>query len=214
MTINFTPDAIGSLYVIGAKYSTGTVVGLPEGTRPTVNYTFNTDVGNNGTIEETDSKGITLRYKAPLTLQGTPTVGGAMLTQAELAPVVGAAIDYWAKQGVDPQSLNKLKNTDVLIGDLGGTELGETVGEADGLIVRIDDDAAGYGWSGSVDTIAPNRIDLLSTVTHEFGHILDYDHDVMGEVLGVGERHLPLDFKDKNLLINPCLNQHSRHSLF
>jgi hypothetical protein len=193
VTINFTPDAVGSLYVVGVKYDTGTVVGLNEGTRPLVKYTFNTDVGSNGTFEETDTKGITLQYKAPLTLDGTPTVGGATLTQDQLAPVVSAAIDYWAAQGVDAQSLNQLKQTDVLIGDLGGTSLGMTIGEADGLVVKIDDDAAGYGWSTSPDAVNPNQVDLFSTLTHEFGHVLGFDHDDMGEALGVGERHLPLD---------------------
>jgi hypothetical protein len=120
-------------------------------------------------------------------------VGGATLTQDQLAPVVSAAIDYWAAQGVDAQSLNQLKQTDVLIGDLGGTSLGMTIGEADGLIVKIDDDAAGYGWSSSLNTVNPNQVDLLSTLTHEFGHILGFDHDDMGEALGVSERHLPLD---------------------
>jgi len=200
ITINFTPDAVGSLYVVGVKYDTGSVVGLPEGTRPTVKYTFNTDVGGNGTIEETDTKGITLKYKAPLTLDGDATVGGAVLTQAELAPVVSAAIDYWAAQGINAQSLNQLKQTDVLIGNLSGTSLGETVGEADGLIVKIDDDAAGYGWSKSLDMVNPNQVDLFSTLTHEFGHILGFDHDDMGEALGVGERHLPLEHDDLNLL--------------
>jgi hypothetical protein len=200
VTINFTPDAVGSLYVIGVKYDTGSVIGLPEGTKPTVKYTFNTDVGNNGTIEETDLKGITLQYKAPLTLNAAPTVGGATLTQDQLAPVVNAAIDYWAKQGIDAQSLNQLKQTDVLIGDLGGTSLGETLGSPDGLIVKIDDDADGYGWSTSLDSVNPNQVDLLSTLTHEFGHILGLDHDDMGEALGVGERHLPLADDNLDLL--------------
>jgi hypothetical protein len=196
VTINFTPDAVGSLYVAGVKYDTGSVVGLPEGTKPLVKYTFNTDVGANGTFEETDTKGITLQYKAPLTLDGTPTVGGATLTQDQLAPVVSAALDYWAKQGVDAQSLNQLAQTDVIIGNLGGSLLGQTVGEADGLVVKIDDDAAGYGWSESLEQVAYNQVDLFSTLTHEFGHILGFDHDVMEETLGVGERHLPLDDHD------------------
>jgi len=28
-------------------------------------------------------------------------------------------------------------------------------------------------------------------VTHEFGHVLGYDHDAMGATLAVGERELP-----------------------
>ncbi|MBD2578050.1 SdrD B-like domain-containing protein [Oscillatoria sp. FACHB-1406] len=196
VTVNFTPDAVGSLYVLSVQYNTGSVVGLPQGNFPTVNYSFNTDVGNNGTIEETDTKGITLKYKfaTPLTLDGTPTAGGSVLTKAQLEPIVSAAIDYWAQQGVDAKSLKQLEKTDIIIGDLGGSLLGESV--RDGLIVKLDDDAAGYGWSESLDAVNPDRVDLLSALTHEFGHILGYDHSDMGEALGVGERHLPLDAHD------------------
>jgi hypothetical protein len=34
----------------------------------------------------------------------------------------------------------------------------------------IADDAAGYGWSDSLDALDSTRVDLLSAVTHEFGH--------------------------------------------
>ena len=65
VTVNFTAAApAGSYYVISVKYDTAAVVGTNLGTaRPTVNYTFTTDVGNNGSIEETDTKGITLKFK-------------------------------------------------------------------------------------------------------------------------------------------------------
>jgi hypothetical protein len=198
VTVNFTPDAVGSLYVISVKYDTRSVVGTTSTSWPTVKYTFNTDVGNNGTIEETDTNGITIAPKfGALTLNGVATTGGAVLTQDELAPVVSAAVNYWAAQGVDSQSIQKLRKTDVIIGNLGGTLLGK----ADGLTVYIDDDAAGHGWSNSPDKLDSTRVDLLSAVTHEFGHILGYGHNVMGETLGLGDRHLPLDL-EKDLLKN------------
>jgi hypothetical protein len=95
--------------------------------------------------------------------------------------------------GDDPAQVALGSTFSVIMGDLGGTSLGETLGVPDCLIVKIDDDAAGYGWSTSLDTVNPNQVDLFSTLTHEFGHILGFDHDDMGEALGVGERHLPLD---------------------
>ena len=49
-------------------------------------------------------------------------------------------------------------------------------------LVLIDDDAAGYGWE---------QIDMLSVVSHELGHIVGLDHDVMKPTLAVGERQLP-----------------------
>jgi hypothetical protein len=44
-------------------------------------------------------------------------------------------------------------------------------------------------------------VDLFSAVTHEFGHILGLDHDVMGATLGISERHLP--FEEDKALRNP-----------
>ena len=139
---------------------------------------------------------IYLQFADSLTLDGAPTQGGELLAQAELTPVVEAAIDYWAQQGASDSAIATLETVDVLIGDLGGT----TLGEADGL-VKIDDDAAGYGWSTSLDEgleVETDRVDLFSVIAHEFGHILGLDHSILGETLGVGERQLPIDLDDLN----------------
>jgi hypothetical protein len=139
----------------------------------------------------TEVLNITANTPNPLTLDAEPLTGGnaELLTQTTLAPVVDAAIDYWAEQGVDAEGMKALLKTDIRIEDLGGSQLGET----DGLVVSLDDDAAGYGWSDSLDDADADQIDLLSALTHEFGHVLGFEHDAMGETLGVGERDLPLE---------------------
>jgi|GEM_PF-6986304 len=192
VTVNFTPDKVGSLYVISVKYDTNTVVKTDlHNTSPTVKYTFNTDVGKDGAIEETDSKGITLApKKAALMLDGDAAHDGhaPVLQTAELQHVVDQAIDFWAQHGADSVDLSLLRETQVKIADLGGTQLGLT-DAANG--VTIDDDAAGYGWWTGDGEINLHMVDLLSTVTHEFGHVLGYDHDVMDASLAVGELELP-----------------------
>ena len=190
VSVNFTPAA-DSLYVIGVKYNPGTVVGLkPSTPYPSVTYTFSTDVGNDGTIEETDTKGITLAYKSQSILDGAATTGGEILTQTQLAPVANAAKEYGATQGADVQ---QLQNGDVLIGDLGGTQLGATGGDS---LITVDDDGAGHGWSTCLDQVAAGQVDLYSNLGHEFGHVLGYQDDVMGASLGLGERDLPFQTDD------------------
>ncbi|WP_372742966.1 hypothetical protein, partial [Neptunomonas sp.] len=204
VTLTYLDADPNALYVVSLKYETDTVKGtvfdadgvFDPNDAPTINYTFETIY--EGILSETDDQGgINLSYKfdpnpdAPvaLTLDGSATVGGEALSQDELAPVVDAAIDYWAAQGVDAEGLEMLLKTDVRIEDLGGSLLGVTSGQT----VSLDDDAAGYGWSDSLDDVDADEIDLLSVLTHEFGHVLGYDHDVMGDTLAVGERDLPGD---------------------
>ncbi|MEJ8827202.1 hypothetical protein WKW80_35340, partial [Variovorax humicola] len=194
VTVNFTPDAVGSLYVIGVKYDTGSVIGTNvgkvPGSWPTVNYTFNTDVGNNGTIDETAVGGITIAPKfAALTLDGAIGDGARALSEGQLDHVIGLAIAYWAQQGASDEQLATLRAAEVTITDLGGSMLAASSADS----VWIDDDAAGHGWSLGNGGVAPDKVDLLSAVTHEFGHLLGLEHGpgVMDPTLAVGERDLP-----------------------
>ena len=71
---------------------------------------------------------------------------------------------------------------------------GAELGEEDGHLIEISPDAAGYGWSlGRVPD--PGRMDLLTVVAHEMGHVLglaDTDtSDLMGSTLPRGVRRLP-----------------------
>lgn len=195
VTVNFTPDAVGSLYVISVKYSTGSVVGTnvgkTPGAWPTVNYTFNTDVGNNDSVDETAVGGITIAPKfAALTLDSDPALSGhaPVLEETALQSVIDQAIAYWAQQGANADDLATLRETEVQISNLGGKELGLTDAANS---VTIDDDAAGYGWFTGSGEVNLQNVNLLSVVAHEFGHVLGYDHDVMDATLAVGERDLP-----------------------
>jgi hypothetical protein len=100
-----------------------------------------------------------------------------------------------------------------VISDLPGSDLGETEGNR----VYLDVNAAGNGWfvdptpalneefaaSGSqqqltaVDSRAVDRIDLLTVVEHELGHVAGLSdthaqtNDIMDGVLGTGIRREP-----------------------
>jgi hypothetical protein len=115
--------------------------------------------------------------------------GGALvadtLTEQMLRPAVQEATAQWAAMGVAPDRLGFLNQVHVEIADLSGSVLG--LAYSDRIVVDLD--AAGYGWS-----VNSGGVDLLSAVTHEFGHVLGFDHDqgyaVMASTLAPGTQHI------------------------
>jgi sugar lactone lactonase YvrE len=112
----------------------------------------------------------------------------ALLTASQLQPIIAAAENRWAAAGIPSALLQRLDQTKVEVADLPAGYLGAT---EDGQIL-ISPTAAGYGWfvdptpnqdeefapvAGStnlkaIDPRAVDRIDLLTVVEHEMGHIL------------------------------------------
>jgi hypothetical protein len=135
------------------------------------------------------------------------------LTQAELQPLVNAAIARWSSAGLTVAQVQKIRQAQFIITDLPGSYLGKTTGN----IVDLDTNAAGNGWfvdptpasneeftpsaNGqhlqAVASQALDRIDLLTVVEHELGHIAGVgdlnvvSDDLMSGVLGVGVRRTP-----------------------
>jgi probable HAF family extracellular repeat protein len=118
------------------------------------------------------------------------------LSLEQVTPLFAEAVARWQAAGVDTSSLSGI---DVRIADLGGT----TLGLASGHTIWLDDNAAGWGWfvdptprddsefTAPGDQGEQNRIDLLTVLAHEIGHMLGHDHEadgVMQETLSQGER--------------------------
>ena len=97
----------------------------------------------------------------------------APLTDADVAAVLPVAIRQWIGAGA---SANVLAGMTILIGDLAGTKLADTLGST----ITIDVDAAGWGWNLTPGVTDGTRIDLLSVLLHEIGHVLGYEHTTGG----------------------------------
>ena len=127
-------------------------------------------------------------------LAGISTPSSTLLTRDDVIPYLDQAVNYWKK--IDPQAASKLSQVEVIIDDLPGAVLG--LGEFDYPTIWLDKDAAGYGWrldrTGVSTEREQGRVDLLSVMVHELGHVLNlpdldpvlHPTSVMAGVLPVG----------------------------
>ena len=173
------------------------------------------------TISSTDSKGVssnssgTFNVAAALTVDASAAPQGSadVLTNAQLAPIAAEAIHRLESQ-LGSQVETAMAGVNIKVANLPSGVLGETLGNT----IWIDNDAAGYGWfvdptpaddtefvkllgSGSLaaqkGTSAATRVDLLTTVMHEMGHVLGYDDTssdgLMNGILPIGIRRAAVD---------------------
>ncbi|HET9215853.1 MAG TPA: Calx-beta domain-containing protein, partial [Terriglobia bacterium] len=194
----------------GSDYQTasGTVTFAAGVTSQTINVTINGDRTrepnetfqvvlsnpNGGTIG-TGTATVTILDDERALLAAEPAAGSTLpveLTVSQLEGAVTEAKAYWLS--VDPTA------------DFGDVTF--SIFEMDGLIlglaaeneITLDATAAGYGWFvddnplSSASIAAAARMDLLSVLRHELGHVLGFEHDdapkyaVMDEELEAGLR--------------------------
>ncbi|MBN2474395.1 MAG: tandem-95 repeat protein [Pirellulales bacterium] len=131
-----------------------------------------------------------------------PSGSDAGLSQADLQVTVAEALARWQRAGIN----TGLSAIDFVIADLPGALLG--LAESD--TIYLDRDAAGHGWfvdptpgtdeefgAAEARSDAVDRIDLLTVVSHELGHVYGLDdldstiEGLMGATLKTGVRRQP-----------------------
>ena len=150
---------------------------------------------------------------SPERLLGEAVAAGdaAPLSQQEIRPLFDEAVTRWSAALGDAEAAQRLRSVRVEIMDLPGT----TLGLASGAVIYLDANGAGHGWfldptpwedsefaPGLADSPAAGRVDLLTVMAHEMGHILGLDDDsatdpftgnVMADVLPLGVRRIHLE---------------------
>ncbi|MGI9474748.1 MAG: dockerin type I domain-containing protein, partial [Rubripirellula sp.] len=135
--------------------------------------------------------------------------GAAALQRDVIDAHIAEAMETWYAAGLSPTEFAGLQSATVVVSNLPGNVIARAVGRT----IVLDSDAAGHGWfvdrtpwessefsSGSPTRLAIaedaiGRVDLLTTLLHEFGHVLgmpdvnDPNH-VMNSTLAVGQRRL------------------------
>ncbi len=154
-----------------------------------------------------------LTVQSPLLVAASPlnsTAANESLTQSQLAPLVHEALARWESAGASAAQLNVLRAATIEIRDLADPR---TLALAGGSTIVLDTNAAGRGWfvdsTPSTDEEFPlssstsaaraatgpavDRVDLLTTILHEYGHLLGLDDhlgstDLLAESLPLGTR--------------------------
>jgi hypothetical protein len=141
------------------------------------------------------------------------------LTVGRLQPLLSEAARRWGAATADPAVAARLAGVEVRVADLADNLLGLAAEGAD--LIWLDIDAAGHGWfvdetpqedsefeqlvggqqfAAGLESPALGRVDLLTVVTHELGHLLGLadlnplttPHQLMTGTLPASTRRLPL----------------------
>lgn len=143
---------------------------------------------------------------------GSEGAGGESLTDIDFTPLVDAAVSGWLDAGMRESDAMLMRQPSIVIGDLPGSAIGRVWGG----VITLDHNAAGHGWfvdatphaseefapvAGSSSLTATglfdrNRIDLLTTLMHELGHLaglpdVSNPDSVMHATLETGIRRYP-----------------------
>ncbi len=187
---------------------------------------LNADVNGDGTVNSKDltetvganghAVGATPPAKFPqFQLFAGPAgqAGAGAITQTQVQALLPEAIAAWQSAGLDAADVRRLETVQIQVGNLGTSILGvETAG-----VITINQTAAGNNWytnasAGSLKAFglvgpggeelagpgspAAGRVDLLTVLEHELGHVVGLSDnaqagDLMDITLGLGTRRAP-----------------------
>jgi len=110
--------------------------------------------------------------------QGSAAIASpGVFSRDSLAPFVEEAVAYWSEAGIDPANVAILPSAEFDVTDLPDSTHGTAYSTGR---ESLKTDAARYGWSLSPE-VSQSRVDVVSTLTHEIGHLIGSDHDETDE---------------------------------